>query len=98
MPETDGFMLLEQAKNEGLLDSATILMLSSADHQIFSDRCQGLDISAFLEKPVSQSDLLDAIMTALKGPQLERESVAQVKETKQSLNVLVAEDTPRIKK
>ena len=94
MPETDGFMLLEQAKNEGLLDSATILMLSSADHQIFSDRCQGLDISAFLEKPVSQSDLLDAIMTALKGPQLERESVAQVKETKQSLNVLVAEDTP----
>lgn len=94
MPETDGFMLLEQAKDEGLLDSATILMLSSADHQVFSERCQGLDISAFLEKPVSQSDLLDAIMTALKGPQLERESVTQIKETNQSFNVLIAEDTP----
>ena len=94
MPETDGFMLLEQAKEEGLLDSATILMLSSADHQIFSERCQDLDISAFLEKPVSQSDLLDAIMTALKGPQLERESVSQINEASQSFRVLIAEDTP----
>ncbi|MEQ8636181.1 PAS domain S-box protein [Gimesia maris] len=94
MPETDGFMLLEQAREEGLLDSATILMLSSADHQIFSERCQGLDISAFLEKPVSQSDLLDAIMTALKGPQLESTSVSQIRESKQTLRVLVAEDTP----
>ncbi|QDT90215.1 PAS domain S-box protein [Gimesia algae] len=94
MPETDGFMLLERARKQGLLDSATILMLSSADHQIFSERCQGLDISAFLEKPVSQSDLLDAIMTALKGPQLERSSVSQIRESKQILRVLVAEDTP----
>ncbi|MFH1304195.1 MAG: response regulator, partial [Planctomycetota bacterium] len=94
MPETDGFMLLEQAQKAGLLDTATILMLSSADHQIFYDRCEGLDISAFLEKPVSQSDLLDAIMTALKGPQLERETIIEINETKQSLNILVAEDTP----
>jgi PAS domain S-box-containing protein len=94
MPETDGFMLLEQAREEGLLDTATILMLSSADHQIFGERCQGLDISAFLEKPISQSDLLDAIMTALKGPQLEQDGVVQITETKQSLRVLVAEDTP----
>ncbi len=94
MPETDGFMLLEKAREEGLLDTATILMLSSADHQIFGERCQGLDISAFLEKPISQSDLLDAIMTALKGPQLERNGVVQISETKQSLRILVAEDTP----
>ncbi|WP_417381862.1 PAS domain S-box protein [Gimesia sp.] len=94
MPETDGFMLLERARKQGLLDSATILMLSSADHQIFSERCEGLEISAFLEKPVSQSDLLDAIMTALKGPQLERSSVSQIRESKQTLKVLVAEDTP----
>lgn len=94
MPETDGFMLLEQAKEEGLLDTATILMLSSADHQIFGDRCRDLEISAFLEKPISQSDLLDAIMTALKGPQLEQSGVVQISETKQSLRVLVAEDTP----
>tara|TARA_R110002095_G_scaffold142965_1_gene123799 strand:- start:10305 stop:13715 length:3411 start_codon:yes stop_codon:yes gene_type:complete len=93
MPETDGFMLLEQAQKAGLLDTATILMLSSADHQIFYDRCEGLDISAFLEKPVSQSDLLDAIMTALKGPQLEREIMTQINETKQTFHVLVAEDT-----
>ncbi|QDU49246.1 hybrid sensor histidine kinase/response regulator [Gimesia panareensis] len=94
MPETDGFMLLEQAKDEGLLDTATILMLSSADHQIFGDRCRDLEISAFLEKPISQSDLLDAIMTALKGPQLEQNGVVQISETKQSLRVLIAEDTP----
>lgn len=94
MPETDGFMLLEKAKEDGLLEAATILMLSSADHQIFSERCKDLDISAFLEKPVSQSDLLDAIMTALKGPHLERESVEQILEANQTYDVLVAEDTP----
>ncbi|WP_417389791.1 PAS domain S-box protein [Gimesia sp.] len=94
MPETDGFMLLEKARQDGLLDSATILMLSSADHQIFNERCQGLDISAYLEKPVSQSDLLDAIMTALKGPHLERSSINKIRESTKPLRVLVAEDTP----
>ncbi|WP_197992895.1 PAS domain S-box protein [Gimesia aquarii] len=94
MPETDGFMLLEQAQEQGLLESATILMLSSTDRQIFNDRCEGLEISAFLEKPVSQSDLLDAIMTAFKSPQLERDSVMKIEETPQSLNILIAEDTP----
>ena len=94
MPETDGFMLLEQAQENGLLESASILMLSSADRQIFSDRCDGLDISALLEKPVSQSDLLDAIMTALGGQQLERESTRKIEQASKPLNVLVAEDTP----
>tara|TARA_R110002095_G_scaffold105964_1_gene92701 strand:+ start:2671 stop:4197 length:1527 start_codon:yes stop_codon:yes gene_type:complete len=94
MPKTDGFMLLERAQKEGLLEAATILMLSSADRQIFNDRCEGFGISAFLEKPVSQSDLLDAIMTALKGPLLEQDRAIKIEETTQSLNILVAEDTP----
>lgn len=94
MPETDGFMLLEQAQEKKLLESATILMLSSADRQMFSDRCEELDISALLEKPVSQSDLLDAIMTALNGPQLEHDSVKSIKAALKPLNILVAEDTP----
>lgn len=94
MPETDGFVLVEQAQKTGRLEGATILMLSSADRQLFNDRCESLDIAAFLEKPVSQSDLLDAIMKALNGPQLERGSVKQIVPGGKSLDILIVEDTP----
>lgn len=94
MPQTDGFTLLEQARSQDLLESATILMLSSADRQVFSERCTNLDISAYLEKPVSQSDLLDAVMTALNGPHFEPVAVDRITKTNQPLKLLVAEDTP----
>src|SRR5690606_15277903 len=35
MPELDGFTLLNQMAGEGLLNGATIVMLSSADRQVF---------------------------------------------------------------
>ncbi|QDU80033.1 Signal transduction histidine-protein kinase BarA [Polystyrenella longa] len=94
MPEMDGFMFLQQARSERLLHSATILMLSSADQRVFGERAEGVDIAAFLEKPVSQSDLLNAIMTVLKGPALRSNTVHKYQKAPQSLKILVAEDTP----
>ncbi len=69
MPNVDGFMLAEKIRDDPRLAEATILMVSSADRQTFRDRCKDLPISSYLVKPVSQSDLLDAIFAALKvGP------------------------------
>ena len=93
MPGTDGFMLLEEAGNKDVLDGSTILMLSSADRQVFSDRCEDLEIAAYLEKPVSQSSLLDAIVTALDGATA-TDKAPEFAPVFQSLNLLVAEDTP----
>lgn len=94
MPVLDGFTLIETLQDRGLAEGAKILMLSSADRNTFEDRCQNLTVNAYLEKPVSQSMLLDAIMTALRGPQLRHDAVAKISATPLSLNILVAEDTP----
>jgi CheY-like chemotaxis protein/HPt (histidine-containing phosphotransfer) domain-containing protein len=96
MPEMDGFMLVEKI-NEHRHDSASpmmVLMLSSADRQTFKQRCENLEVSAYLEKPISQSMLLDTLMTVLKGPLLNRKSFEQVKALPKCLSILVAEDTP----
>ena len=96
MPEMDGFMLVEELHEmpRGSADPLTVLMLSSADRQTFKQRCEKLQVSAYLEKPISQSELLDTLMTVLKGPLLNRDSFERVQPTPQALSVLVAEDTP----
>jgi PAS domain S-box-containing protein len=96
MPEMDGFMLVEKI-HESHPDSAspmTVLMLSSADRQTFKQRCENLKVQAYLEKPISQSVLMDTLMTVLKGPLLDRKSFEQVKPLPVGLSILVAEDTP----
>ncbi|MFT5324156.1 MAG: two-component system sensor histidine kinase/response regulator [Planctomycetaceae bacterium] len=94
MPGVDGFMLIEQARDEKLLGDSTILMLSSADRQTFRDRCDEIDIATYLEKPVSQSDLLDAVTRVLRGAGIETEEKTRMRTTSRPLNLLVAEDTP----
>ena len=97
MPEMDGFMLVEEIRRDPELAEATILMLSSADRQAFRERCRGLPIKAFLEKPVTQSDLLDSIVTALGGaPQQEARGPSDLDEfpPAEPLSLLVVEDTP----
>ncbi|HUG89719.1 MAG TPA: response regulator [Planctomycetaceae bacterium] len=97
MPEMDGFMLADQIRQDPALAEATILMLSSADRQAFRERCRDLPIRAFLEKPVTQSDLLDSIVTALGGALPEeprRESDRDEFPRGEPLSLLVVEDTP----
>lgn len=94
MPVLDGFTLIETLQDRGLAAGAKILMLSPADRNTFEDRCRNLPVNAYLEKPVSQSLLLDAIMTALRGPQLRHGAVEKISATPLALNILVAEDTP----
>lgn len=94
MPEVDGFDLVERIREERLTERATVLMLSSADRQAFKERSEEVSVDAFLEKPVSQSAMLDVIMTTLRGPQLDHGVVQQIHPALRSLVILVAEDTP----
>lgn len=69
MPEMDGFMLAEQINRLPGSSKSILMMLSSADLREDSTRCRELGIASYLTKPIRQSTLLDAMMTAL-GPSL----------------------------
>ncbi len=68
MPELDGFELAGRVKGDPGIGQAVIMMLSSSGFRGDSARCRGLGLSAYLTKPVKQSQLLDAIMMALGTP------------------------------
>jgi PAS domain S-box-containing protein len=69
MPEMDGFMLADRINRLPGSSKAILMMLSSADLREDSARCRELGIASYLTKPIRQSTLLDAMMTAL-GPSL----------------------------
>jgi two-component system, sensor histidine kinase and response regulator len=73
MPEMDGFGLAEAIRQRPDAAEATLMMLSSAGSFGDASRCRELGITTYLTKPIKQSELLDAIMTAL-GARVDRSS------------------------
>jgi CheY-like chemotaxis protein len=65
MPEIDGFALAKQIQKHPDLVGYTIMMLTSADHPGAAARCKELAISAYLIKPIRQSELLSTICNNL---------------------------------
>jgi PAS domain S-box-containing protein len=65
MPGVDGLQFAEQIRREPELARAAIILLSSADGQHHAARCREAGVAAYLAKPVKQSELLDAILTAI---------------------------------
>ena len=65
MPVVDGFQLAGMIKQRPDLKCGTIMMLSSADQPQAAAKCDELQISDYLVKPVSAAALLDAILVAL---------------------------------
>ena len=65
MPELDGFHLARKIHAIPNLPKPAIVMLSSAGQVDAAERCRQLGISIYLTKPVKQSELLDAIMSAM---------------------------------
>ena len=63
--ERDGFDLAESIRGDDELARAAIIMLTSSDRPGDIARCEELGISAHLIKPVKQSELFNAIGTAL---------------------------------
>ena len=66
MPEVDGFTLAQQIQDQPTLVRTTIMMLTSADQMGHAALCRELGISAYLVKPVRQSELLDRICRSLR--------------------------------
>jgi len=96
MPEMDGFTLAEQIQKDPGLIAVTIMMLTSAGHLGDAARCRELGISAYLVKPIRQTELLDAICQVLnKASQTKNVPLVTrhtLRENKQRSRVLLAED------
>jgi len=97
MPEMDGFALAEEIRKDPTLANAIIMMLTSMGIQGDASRCRKLGMSAYLTKPIRQSDLLEGILLAFSAaPKEEKPAVLitkhSIRETRRRLNIILAED------
>ncbi len=99
MPETDGFLLAEKVKQNPNFGSLLIIMLTSSGQRGDVQRCREMEISAYLTKPVRQSELREAIcaafgrrMAGLPGPAVVTKHVLREARAAASRRILLAED------
>ena len=65
MPELDGFQVIEQIRADDKFKDITIMMLSSASRTADAEKCKQLGVASYMSKPITQSTLLDNIVTVL---------------------------------
>jgi two-component system, sensor histidine kinase and response regulator len=101
MPQMDGFTLVERIRQTPELSTATVMMLTSAGHRGDALRCKDLGVSAYLLKPIRQSELREAIARVLgareqKGavPLITGYALHDARDPAASLRILLAEDNP----
>jgi CheY-like chemotaxis protein len=94
MPGMDGFELAEKILSHPEYVGATIMMLTSEGQRGHAARCRELGVASYLMKPISQSELLDAVMTALGEPLQNSPLVTRhsLRESRRVLHLLLAED------
>jgi PAS domain S-box-containing protein len=100
MPEMDGFELARSIGEDHTLATTRLVMLTSSGQRGDGQRCRELGILGYLPKPASRSDLLETLSTVMTGPAgataaqggvVTRHTIA---ESRQRLEILVAEDNP----
>ncbi|MEO8029797.1 MAG: ATP-binding protein, partial [Gemmatimonadota bacterium] len=99
MPDRDGFALAADIRADAsLASSVRLLMLTSAGQRGDTQRCRDVGIEAYLMKPLSRSDLLEATGVVLgisgkvpAGGLITRHTIA---ESRPRLRLLLAEDNP----
>jgi PAS domain S-box-containing protein len=94
MPGMDGFAVVGRIRRR--YGGVTIMMLTSVDQSGDAARCRALNVASHLVKPISPSDLLEAITRALQlappvGPASAPEDVTPVP-PRAALRILLAED------
>jgi two-component system sensor histidine kinase/response regulator len=94
MPEMDGFMVAEKIREHGELSSAVIMMLSPGLNDGAAAQCGKLRKVGYIMKPVSEPDLLDAILFAIGGNSEKQPATASslTLAAGSKLHVLLAED------
>jgi CheY-like chemotaxis protein len=95
MPEMDGFSVAAHVQKRSDLAGATIMMLTSGERDSDRALCRELGVAAYLTKPITQSELWDAIARIL-GQQEARQYPDAVGHTaaegRTPLRILLAED------
>lgn len=97
MPGMDGFEVAERVKESALGKDVEIILLTSMGEKGDAARCKEVGISAYLLKPVRQSELLDAIMLAMGHAGEDKTAVItrdRVIKARRKLEILLAEDNP----
>jgi len=99
MPEVDGFSTAAEIQKMPQLAGTTVMMLSSSGSSGDAARCRGLGIATYLTKPVRQSELRRAILSAVSAdsrPAPKRETTEKVSgaSSLRPLSILLAEDNP----
>jgi PAS domain S-box-containing protein len=99
MPNVNGFQVLQQIQSNRELAGEVILLLSGNPHLADTARAAECGAKECLTKPVGQSELLDAILSALGVIAVEerliKASVPIPQKTRgRPLNILLAEDNP----
>ncbi len=98
MPGMNGFDVAARVKQDPHLHGITVIILTSAGHSEDMARAKSLGAAASVTKPAKQSELWDAIVTALRvaGRQKARPSNAprRSRSARQPLRILLAEDNP----
>ena len=96
MPGMDGFEVAERIRQRPGLAGATILMLTSRDRAGDAARCRQLGVTSYLVKPLSQPELLAAILECPRGRgdhcARARDGRARSRRAPAPLRVLLAED------
>lgn len=96
MPNMDGFAVAEHISQDRRYDATKLVMLTSAGRPDDVARCRKLGISAYLTKPIKQSELFDVIVSAIGEPVIGKPRAPKPRQRSRSaprgLHVLVAED------
>ena len=95
MPDQDGFMLVEEIRKDQSISDPTILMLTSGDRPEDREKCKTFEVSAYLMKPVKQSELFDTVISTLGGLSLLEDDrpASEHMRLPNGLNILLAEDS-----
>jgi two-component system sensor histidine kinase/response regulator len=97
MPELDGFSAAEQIRKDPGLAGTAMLMLTSGGQREDAARCRTLGIAACLMKPISETELLEAVLAVLVTPsggpdRLHAVTRHSLRESRGTLRILVADD------
>jgi signal transduction histidine kinase/DNA-binding response OmpR family regulator len=98
MPGMDGFQVLDKLKDAGLLQDISIIMLTSGEKKGHRASAKKIGVKQFLLKPVTPSQLLESITSALSkpGPKMpDTEKPGKISATEKivkTLQVLLVED------
>lgn len=96
MPEIDGFMLVDQVRQDTQLQDIAVIVLTSGDRPSDRELCEKLRVGSHLRKPIKQSELLQSITLVLGLGRSEAEQPASAAKDLPAvgpLHILLVEDS-----